>query len=833
MYGNLKLALRALAKNPFVSGVAIVSLALGIGANAAIFSLFDQMLLQPLPVEDPDSLVNLGAPGVKAGSNSCNNAGDCDVVFSYPMFRHLQDVQTVFTGIAGHRSFSANLAYGGETSAAGGMMVSGSYFPVLGLQAEVGRLIGSNDDATAGESAVVVLGHSYWQARFGGDPSIVGDTLVVNGQPMAIIGVAPEGFDGTTLGGTPKVFVPITMRETLDPRMSGNFENRRSYWVYVFARLNPGIDIEGARAAIGGQYSAIVNDVEAPLQTGMSEPTLERFRAKEISIEEGRRGQSSLHTEVAAPLTLLNGVTGLVLLIACANVANLLLGRAVARAGEMAVRLAVGASRRHLVTQLLTESVVLAAFAGAAGLLVARWTLSGIVSLMPDQVAATIDPTLSGPVLAFTAATALGAGMVFGLFPALLSTRPGVLSALKGEAGQPAGARSASRFRAVLTTGQIALSMALLVSAGLFIRSLANISRVDLGLDAADMVTFRISPERNGYEPIASRALFERTEDALGALPGITGVTAAMIPALAGSNSSTNVGVEGFEDGPDVDANASYNLIAPEYFRTLGISMLAGREFTRSDVIGAPRVAIVNEEFARKFNLGRDAVGRRMRVGGGDELDIEIVGLVQNAKYSDVKDEIPPQYFLPYRQNENIGSITFYARSELDARQQLSSIAPLVSRLDPNLPVERVRTLQMQIEENTFGDRIISVLSTAFAVLATLLASVGLYGVLAYTVAQRTREIGLRVALGADPARVRGMILRQMAVMTVIGGVIGVAAALAMGRAAESLLFEVSGHDPLVLVAAAALLGAIALGAGAIPAHRASRVDPMLALRSD
>ncbi len=833
MFHNVKLAYRALFKSPVVSGVAVVSLALGIGANAAIFSLFHQMLLRPLPVEHPDALVNLSAPGVKASSNSCNNAGDCGVVFSYPMFRDLEGMQTVFTGIAAHRSLSVNLAYGEETSSAEGMLVSGSYFPVLGIQAEVGRLIGLTDDATVGESAVVVLSHGYWQARFAADPSVVNDTLVVNGHPMAIIGVAPAGFDGTTMGSMPKVFVPITMREILAPRWAGNFENRRSYWVYAFARLSPGVDIEGARAALDGQYTAVINDVEAPLQTGMSEPTLEQFRAKHIGIEEGRWGQSRLHTEAAAPLTLLNGVTALVLLIACANIANLLLGRAVARTGEMAVRLSVGANRRHLMGQLLTESLVLAVCGGVAGLLVARWTLSMIVSMMPDQVATIIDPTLNGPVLAFTASTALGAGILFGLFPALLSTRPDVLSALKGQGGQPAGARSASRFRAVLTTGQIALSMALLVSAGLFIRSLAAVSRVDLGLDAASIVTFRISPERNGYESAASRDLFGRTEDALAALPGVTGATASMIPLLAGSNSRTSLRVEGFEGGPDVDTTASYNLIAPDYFRTLGITMLAGREFTRSDVAGAPKVAIVNEEFARKFNLGRDVVGRRMRVSGGDELDTEIVGLVQNAKYSDVKDEAPPQYFLPYRQNGNIGSITFYARSELDARQQLAAIAPLVSGLDPNLPVENLRTMQMQIEENTFGDRIISVLATAFAILATVLAAVGLYGVLAYTVAQRTREIGLRVALGADPARVRALILRQMALMTVIGSVLGLLAAYGLGRAAESLLFEITGHDPVTFAAAVVLLSGIAFGAGAIPAHRASRVDPMLALRSD
>ena len=833
MYANLKLAVRSLTKSPFVSAIAIISLALGIGANAAIFSLYNDMLLQPLPVPHPDGLVSLAAPGEKPGSTSCNNAGGCDVVFSYPMFRDLEDLQTVFTGMAAHRSFSANLAFGGETLSSQGMLVSGGYFPVLGLQPAIGRLIGPADDLIAGESAVVVLSHSYWQARFGADPAVVNQTLVVNGQPLTIIGVAPPEFEGTTLGTMPRVFVPITLRGMMETFSGDSLENRRAYWAYVFARLAPGVEMEQALAVLNPQYSVILEEVEVPLQDGVSEQSLERFRAKELSMEDGRRGQSSMQREAGAPLLLLNAVTGLVLLIACANIANLLLGRAAARAGEMAVRLAVGASRTQLLSQLLTESLVLAACGGLVGLLVARWTLSMIASLMPEQVAQMVDPSLDPTVVMFTTATVLGAGVLFGSFPALISMRTDVLSVMKGQGGRSGGGRLASWFRAVLTTGQIALSMTLLILAGLFVRSLDNISRVDLGLDENNLITFGISPALNAYEPAASKDLFARTEDALSAVPGVTDVTASMVPILAGNNWGQNVSVEGFEADLDTDTNSRFNAVGPAYFRTLGIPLMSGREFTRADTLDAPKVAIVNEEFARKFDLGRDAVGKRMQLGRGNDLDIEIIGLAQNAKYNDVKDEIPPLFFLPYRQMEDIGAITFYARTALDAEQLLPSVAPLVSRLDANLPVENVRTMQMQIEENTFGDRIISTLSAAFAVLATLLAAVGLYGVLAYTVAQRTREIGLRVALGAEPARVRGLILRQMAVMTFIGGLVGLAAALALGRAAQSLLYEVTGYDPLTLVASVVLLSVIALGAGAIPAHRASRVDPLLALRAD
>ena len=829
---NIKLGLRSLWKNPFVSSVAIVSLALGIGANTAIFSLFNDFILRPLPVSESEQLVNLGAPGPKQGSTSCNNAGSCEDVFSYPMFRDLEGTQTIFTGMGAHCSFGANLAYEGQTMSQGGMFVSGGYFSVLGLRPALGRLIGPGDDAVAGESAVAVLSHAYWQSSFGGDPGILGDTLIINGHPMTIIGVAPDGFEGTTFGTRPQVYVPITMRHLVAPGFEG-FDNRRSYWIYLFARLNDGVSIEQARTALNLQYSGIINDVEAPLQSGMSEQTLTRFRAREIIVEPGAHGQSNIRDGALAPLTLLYGVTALVLLIACANIANLLLARGAARTSEMAVRLSIGAGRGQLVGQLLTESCLLAAFGGAAGLLVARWTLDLIRSLLPDDASTLIDSGLNPAVLASAAALALGTGLLFGIFPALNSTRAEVLSALKSQAGQPAGAKSASRFRTALAVGQIALSMTLLVAAGLFTRSLVNVSRVDLGLDTDSLVTFGISPEFNGYAPEASRGLFERTEDALAGLPGVTAVTASMVPILAGSSWGSNVSVQGFEAGPDTDTNSRYNRIGADYFRTLGIPLLSGREFTQSDAFGAPSVAIVNEEFARKFGLGRDAVGKRMAISRTTELDIEIVGLVQNSKYSDVKDEVPPQFFMPYRQDEHIGSINFYVETTLDTEQLLLAIPPLISRLDPNLPVEELSTLQQQVDENVFLDRFISVLAAAFACLATLLAAVGLYGVLAYTVAQRTREIGLRVALGAAPAMVRGLILRQVGRMTLIGGVIGLAAAVALGRLAESMLYELRGHDLTVLVSAALILGVVSLGAGFIPAHRASRLDPMKALRTE
>jgi predicted permease len=828
---NLRLAFRTLFKSPFIALVAILSLALGIGANSAIFSLFDQMLLRPLPVPNADELVNLATPGPKPGSQSCSQAGSCDEIFSYPMFRDLERVQTSFTGLAAHRNFGVSLGYQGTTLGGDGLLVSGSYFPVLGLNPVLGRLLTPADDTTIGGHFVVVLSYDYWRNRFELNPAVLNQTLVVNGQAMTIVGVTPRGFTGTTLGDDPDVFVPITMRGLMSPGFNG-FENRRQYWAYVFGRVKPGTSREQATVAINGPYRAIINDVEAPLQTGMSDQTMARFRAKQITSEPGQRGQSSFDNEARTPLIILLVVTGTVLLIACANIANLLLVRGAGRAAEMAVRLSIGANRRQLITQLLTESIMLAAFGAVAGLLVAKWTLDAIASIVPEDGVAMFAFTLSPTMLLFAAAAAIVTGIAFGLFPALHSTRPDLASTLKNQAGQPGGAKAARRFRTTLATVQIAMSMALLVPAGLFAKSLFNISRVDLGLKTDHMLLFSLAPELNSYNTERTRQLFERIEDEFGSTPGVNSIVVAMVPVLAGDNWGNSLVVEGFEAGPDTNTNASFNGIGPGYFRTMGIPLMAGREFTRADAAGAPKVGIVNQAFAKKFNLGDNPVGKRFGLGGPNaKPDIEIVGIVQDAKYSDVKREVPAQYFLPYRQEERLGFGYFYIRTSTPPEQMLSTVPAIMRKLDSTLPVGDVKTMETQIRENVTQDRIISLLSLAFALLATVLAAIGLYGVLAYTVAQRTREFGLRMALGADGSAVRGLVMKQVARMAIVGGVIGLIVAVAVGRLAQSILFELQGHDPMVLTLATIALGVVAMAAGFLPALRASKIDPMNALR--
>jgi predicted permease len=748
------------------------------------------------------------------------------------MFRDLERAQTVFTGIAAHRTTGGNIAFRNQTMDAQGMFVSGSYFPVLQLRPAVGRLIGPPDDQTVGAHPVVVLGYSYWETRLAKDPGVIGQPMIINGKPFTIVGVAPEGFDGTTLGTRPQFYVPLTMRTALASAFTANnYERRNSYWIYLFARLKPGVDADAAKRAINGIYKPIINDVEAKLQEGMSDATMQRFRAKEVLVTDGARGQSSLHQRVKTPLYLLLGITAIVLIIACANIANLLLARAANRSMEMAVRLSLGATRRQLLTQLLTESVVLAALGGIVSILVARWTLGGLASLLPADTAQTLRFAVDPGVIGVAAALSVATGLLFGTYPALHSTRPDLVTTLRANSGKHSGNLAATRFRSSLVVAQIALSMALLICAGLFVRSLVNVSRVDLGARIENVVTFSLAPERNGYSRERSHQFLMRTEEELRSIPGVTGVTSALVGLLQGNSWGNDVRVEGWKSGPDIDSNSRFNEVSPQYFTTLGIPLVAGREFTPQDGPGRPRVAIVNEAFAKKFNLGRDAVGKRMDFSGTGDLGMEIVGLAKDARYSDVKQDVPPVFFTPWAQDSTTTALEFYVRTSLDPGQLMRTIPGVIAKLDPQLPVADLKSLPQQVKENVYLDRMISTLSAAFAALATLLAAVGLYGVLAYTVAQRTREIGVRMALGADAGRVRAMVLRQVGGMTLVGGIVGIIGALALEKTARSLLFGLDGHDPGVVIGAAVVLAVVALTAGYLPARRASKIHPMQALR--
>jgi predicted permease len=831
---NFTLAIRTLARTPFVTAVAVLSLGLGIGANSAIYSIFYCMVRQELDVPRADRLVNLSAPGPKNGSATCGNAGSCENVFSYPMFRDLQKARlSAFTAIAGHFELGANISYDRRAFARGGLLVSGSYFPILQIRPAFGRLLAPPDDDVAAAPAVV-LAHWFWETNLGADSSVVGKTLMVNGKATTIVGVAREDFNGTTYGSRPAFYATLAMGPALGTGIERRVDDRRSYWIYVFARLTPGATIEQARAQVNAVYGPILREVERPLQRNMRDSVMTRFLARQVVITPGSRGQSDMARDASGPLFMLFAITGLVLLIACANIANLLMARATNRELEMAVRLSLGATRRQLLAQLLTETITLAFIGGIVSLLFASWTLKGVSALLPPQFAESLALSINWAAVGFAAVLSLGTGIAFGLFPALHSTRPDLVTALRNNSGKLAGGRTARRFRTSLATAQIALAMALLMSAGLFLKSLWKVSRVDLGVSVENLLTFSVTPEQSGYDSVRTRALYDRIEEELSALPGASAVTSTVVPLIAGSNWTQTVRVEGFKSDEDGNnSSASFNGVSSGHFRAIGVQLLTGREFTDADDARAPKVAIVNETFARHFGLGTNPVGKRIALGSSDTLplDIEIVGLVRDMKYASVKKEIPPVFFRPHRQIGHVRSMYFYVRTASDPTTMLRSMSALVQRLDPMLPVENLRTMPEEIRLNTFEDRMITTLASTFALLATLLASIGLYGVLAYSVAQRTREIGVRMALGADAAKVRMLVLRQVGVMVLVGGVIGLASAFALSKAAQSMLYQMSGADPAVMSASVVVLGLVALAAGYVPALRASRVDPMQALR--
>jgi predicted permease len=817
--------------------VAVLSLALGIGVNTAIFSVFERLLLRRLPVPAAGEIVNVTSPGPRPGSRSTSDSGRIDAIFSYPFFRDLERLEAGGLRLAGHRDINANLAFKGQTSEAEGLLVSGNYFSTLGVTPALGRLLGPEDDRVPGAHPVVVLTHDYWTTRFGANSAVIGETLIVNGEPMTIVGVAQPGFSGTTMLDRPQVFVPLMMAQQAfrDPD-SNAMAARNNHWVYIFGRLQPGMTREQAQAQLAAPFASLIRDVEFPaLRSGMGDRARAEFLQRQLLLEDGSRGRNAGRGEAQTILLLMFAITGFVLAIACANVANLLLARVADRTMEISVRLSIGASTARLLRLLLVEACVLGVLGSIGALVVSRMTLSGLVAMMPMEDRPTFASESNPTVLLFTLALGLGTAILFGLFPALHGVRSGIAAGIHAQTLRTSGSRSARRFRASLATAQIALATALLAVSGLFVLSLVNLARAELGIKREGLVTFRMAPYLNGYSPERAMALFERVEDELRAIPGVVAVTSSTMSVLSSDSWNNNVTVEGFTSGPDDNLSVSVTRVSGDYFRTLGIPMLVGREFTRADGPDRPKIAIVNEAFAKKFNLGSQVIGKRLAMGAGGNrpLDIEIVALVRDAKYSEVREPAPPQLVMPYRQ-DRVGPLTFYARtSSDDTRALVSAIPPLIARLDANLPISNLRTMDDQIWDNTTRDRLLSTLSSSFALLATVLAAIGLYAVLAYGVAQRLREFGIRIALGARAGDVRWLVLGHVTRLTLIGGVIGAGLAVGLGQMGRAMLIGVDGYDVAVIGGAVLLVLCVAFVAGALPARRASAVNPIEALRAD
>jgi predicted permease len=833
----LKPALRQLILRPGLSLTVIVMLALGIGATTAMFSLYHQILVRPLPVPEPQQLVNLAAPGPgKPGGPYRDLAiGDFDAQFSYDMFRDLEAGQTVFTGIAGHTEAVANLSYEELPTYGRAALVSGSYFGVLNIRPALGRLIVPEDEPRLGESAVVVLSHDYWQRRFGGDSNVLGELLTVNGQDLEIIGVAPAGFTGTILGTNMDVFVPLTLRwlmvPTLAPPENIPVQFRRfNYWLYAFARLAPGVTSEQASAELNRLYSGILNEVEAPLLNTAQLPAgaVEQFRTRQLVFSPGELGQGPVRAQAARPLELLLGVTALVLLIVCVNIANLLLARGASRGGEIAVRASLGASRGVVVRQLLAESLVLIAIGGLASLLVAALIVRLISGMVPAYVSLGLA-VLSPTAMLFAAGASLATVLVFGLVPAWRVSGANPAQVMNTQGFRAVGGRGSARFRSTLTIAQIAFSLVLLVLAGLFTRSLSNITREELGIDVDSVVSFGITAQLSLYDQAELLALYDRIEETLAAQPGVSGVGTTGIPLFYDFSLGGNFAVEGVESAPDSDRYSAVTAVGSGYFEALDVPLLTGRAFTNQDTTNTPLVAVVNQAFVRKFNLGENPLGKRI---GGGQAWTEIVGVVADTKHASVKGDVPPLVYRPRIQVPGfLQSLWVYVRGGIAADALAAMIPRVMAEIAPDVPLVRVETMRERLNDNVYIDRLLTMLSAGFAALATLLAGIGLYGVLAYNVTQRTRELGLRLAMGAEPKRLRAMVLKQVGVMALIGTGVGLAAALGLSRAAEAVLFGLSGRDPAVFLSAAAVLAAVVLGASWLPAWRASRVAPMEALR--
>jgi putative ABC transport system permease protein len=812
MLTDLRNAVRQLNRRPGLSLVIIAILAIGIGVTTGVFSLFQQILLRPLPVPEPHRLVNLAPSSIP--------------VFSYPMFRDLEARQDVFTGLATYDEIPSNLEYGGVARAGTSMAVSGGYFAVLGLQPALGRLIGAGDEPTLDEARVAVLSYAYWRS-VGGNPTAIGRTITVNGEALTIVGVAPATFSGTEFASSPQIFVPLTLRFLLRGMPRNQAQNRFAFGLNVFGRLRPGIELTQAVASINALHSGIVAELE-PTPADAANPIPPRT----IALLPGGRGQrAEIAATVGQPLTLLLALTVVVLLVVCSNIANLLLARGAARANEMAIRGAIGASRRQLVSQLLAEASVLAMIGGVLSLPTAWLTLETIRWLVPAGVVNEFAIELRPSFVLLTAAVALSTVLLFGLAPAVQASRASARLIASSPGSHSLSGHGSAHFRSTLATSQIAFSVVLLVLAALFARSLANVARVNLGVDVDSLVTFNVAPQRNGYGPERVDAAYSGVEEALTALPGVTGVASAAIPLL--SDSRFVRGVEGFGVPVTGDTLIPINMVSPGWFSTLGISLLAGRDFDATDTASSPTVVVVNQSFARRFNLGDEVIGRRFRTGGGNR-DLTIVGLVADAASSGTgaKADVPPQYYQPFTQVGPIApSRYFYVRTSLDPEALMRTIPQVLAGVDPALPVDSLRTLEQQFASNVYVDRLVGVLSASFAILATLLAAIGLYGMLTYSVTQRTRELGVRLALGALPGRLRAMVLKQVGVMTVIGCTLGIAAALGVGAAVERMLFGVSGYDPLAFAVGVAVLCLVVLAASYFPARRASSVAPMAALR--
>ena len=825
---DFRLALRGLLRSPVFSIVAILSLALGIGANTAIFTLVDQLILRKLPVQRPDELVMLYQEGANMGSNMGSR------MHSYPLYQDLQQKAEPLSEVLCRRLVPASISVDNQTERVTAEMVSGNYFSLLGVKPAIGRVFNSQeDDQVFSGHPVVVLGYDFWIRRFAGDRTVVGKKILVNDYPMTIVGVSAAGFAGIDPAQSQQIRVPVLMLPVMLPEFTWvRMDDRRSRWIQVFGRLKTGYTVDSARAPIQTLFTQIRGyEMTLPAAKDWSQFSRDRFMKGQLLVHSAATGYSSIRNDFSTALLVLMSMVGLVLLIACANVANLLIARAFMRQKEIAVRLSLGASRGRLVRQLLVESGVLSVAGALVGVGLAVVLTRGLLSLVPSQgQPILIDARPDARVLLFTLTLTVITAIVFGLVPALRASRPDVWSTLKDVVGSIAGARGSLFLRKGLVAAQVALSFLLLFGAGLFVRSLQNLKTTDTGVALDNLVTFQLSPALSGYDNPRATLLYQQLLERLRALPGMKSAAAATIPILSGSEWDSSMSVEGHRPGDGEDMQAFMNALSPGYFETMQIPILEGRDFTAMDVKEGSKVAIVNRRFASHFFPKGSAVGKRLGQGVGPrtKLDIEIVGVVADSLYEGPREGVHRQVFVP---NWGRSSATFYARTVSDVSTVFGAIRNEVRQLDAAMPVYEMKTVHAQLDETLLTDRLIALLSAGFGLLATLLASIGLYGVMAFVVASRRKELGLRLALGAPPAFVIWLVMKEVLLLLAIGLAVGVPAAIASGRFVSTQLYGIQPYDPRMAIATVALLTIVSVAAGFIPARRASRIDPILALR--
>ncbi len=827
--GDLRFAVRSLTRSPLFCVVAVLSLALGIGANTAVFTLMDQVLLRQLPVENPGELVLLRSTGAHYGSNTGMNA------LSYPLYRDIAEQNQVFSGALCRYRLSVSLAYQGHSERVAGELVSGTYFPMLGVRPALGRLFTPEEDRIKAGAPLAVLTYDYWQNRFAGDRSVIGREILVNTHKLTIVGVAQPGFEGVEVLFNTQVFIPVMMAEQITDRQKP-LENRRLRWVQVFARLKPGVTRTEAQASLQPLFHRVLEmEVQQPEFAKASPDTRARFLKMSLDVMPGGTGQNVARRFLEAPLWAMTAMVGLVLLIACANVANLMIARATARQKDMAIRLSLGAGRFRIVRQLLVECGLIAMTGGLLGLGIAPFAMRFLIGIFPSMdppLKLTADPDVR--VFCFNLAISLATAFLFGLAPALRAARPDLAPVLKNQAAAVAGGGHTA-WRKILVGAQVSLSLLLLIAAILFARTLGNLKDVHPGFDVTNLVFFGVDPSVNGYTTEQSKLFYTQLQEKLAGLPGSRSAALCAVPPLAFARWDSTVTVEGYAARSGEDMNPWVNYVSPGYFSTMKIPLRAGRDFTDLDAAGKARVVIVNEKFARHYFGDRSPLGRHIGEGGdpGTKTDIEIIGVVGDTKYETAREEPPRQVFYAYQQRKTAGAVAAYVRTDRGSAQMFPALREAVRQMDPNLPIFMMKTQEHQRDDSLAVERLSASLSVAFGVLASVLAAVGVYGVMAFLVSRRTREIGIRVALGAVTGNVVWLVMREVLLVAGLGILVALPVAYMVTKLLARQFYGIQPHDPATMIGATLGIAVIAALSGFLPARRATRIDPISALREE